>query len=54
MGPTGGKLMTLTTYIQRLNTMGGAAPSSGCSTSSDVGKQTLVPYSTDYYFFRGN
>jgi len=29
-----------------------SAPDTGCSTASDVGKQTLVPYSADYYFFR--
>jgi hypothetical protein len=51
-GPTGGKLLTKTTFIQRLNTKGGSAPADGCSTSADVGKQTLVPYSADYYFFR--
>ena len=53
-GSTGGKSMTVTTYIQRLNTSGGAAPSTGCSVAADVGKQTLVPYTTDYYFFREN
>jgi hypothetical protein len=51
-GPTGGKVMTQTTYIQRLNTTGGVEPADGCSTSADVGKQTLVPYTADYYFFR--
>ena len=53
-GPTGGKTMTITTYIQRLKTTGGTAPTTGCSVASDVGKQTLVPYTSDYYFFRGN
>ena len=51
-GPTGGTIMTKTTFIQRLNTKGGSAPADGCSTSSDVGKQTLVPYAADYWFFR--
>jgi uncharacterized protein DUF3455 len=50
-GPTGGKLLSQTTFIQRLNTKGGLAPADGCSTSTDVGKQALVPYSADYYFF---
>jgi hypothetical protein len=27
--------------------------STGCSVPSDVGKQTLVPYTADYYFFTG-
>ncbi len=50
-GASGGKALTPTTFIQRLNTNGGSAPADGCSTSSDVGKQTLVPYTADYYFF---
>src|ERR1041385_6901723 len=50
-GPGGGGLMTGTTYIQRLNTTGGVAPADGCSVSGDVGKQKLVPYTADYYFF---
>jgi len=53
-GPTGGKFMTQTTFIQRLNTKGGSAPTDGCSIPADVGKQTLVPYTADYYFFRRN
>jgi hypothetical protein len=54
-GPTGGKLLTKTTFIQRLNTKGGSAPAddAGCSATTDVGHQLLVPYSADYYFFRG-
>jgi len=51
-GPTGGKVMTNVTFVQRLNTKGGSAPTDGCATSDDVGKQTLVPYTADYYFFR--
>jgi hypothetical protein len=45
-------ILTKTTYIQRLNTNGGSAPASGCSGPPNGGKQTLVPYSADYYFFR--
>ena len=52
-GPTGGKSLAATTFIQRLNTQGGLAPATGCSVPTDVGKQTLVPYSADYYFFHG-
>jgi hypothetical protein len=50
-GPAGGKFMTQTSYIQRLNTYGGSAPATGCFVAGDVGKQTLVPYTADYYFF---
>ena len=53
-GPTGGKVMTNVTFVQRLNTKGGSAPTDGCDTSADVGKQTLQPYTADYYFFRKN
>jgi len=51
-GPGGGKSMTQTTFVQRLNTKGGSAPADGCTTTSDVGNQKLVPYTADYYFFR--
>jgi Protein of unknown function (DUF3455) len=53
-GPAGGRLLTKTTFIQRLNTNGGSAPATGCVVSGDVGKQVLVPYSADYYFFRND
>jgi hypothetical protein len=53
-GPTGGKLLTKTTFVQRLNTSGGSAPGTGCFVSGDAGKQALVPYSADYYFFRAD
>jgi hypothetical protein len=54
-GPTGGKILAKTTFVQRLNTKGGSAPSNpsiGCLTTGDVGHQLLVPYSADYFFFR--
>jgi len=51
-GPAGGRSLTKTTFIQRLNTNGGSAPATGCSVPGDVGKQVLVPYTADYYFFR--
>ena len=50
-GPAGGKILSRTTFVQRLNTKGGLAPADGCSVAVDVGKQTLVPYTADYYFF---
>ena len=53
-GPTGGKALTKTVYIQRLNTKAGVAPAEGCATSTDVGKQALQPYTADYYFFKKN
>jgi hypothetical protein len=49
-GPTGDTL-TPTTFIQRLNTSGGVQPSTGCSQST-VGSTVLVPYTTDYFFYK--
>src|SRR5438132_1697414 len=37
-GPTGGDKLSETTFIQRLNTSGGVAPSTGCTQSTDVGQ----------------
>jgi hypothetical protein len=51
-GPTSGNKLTVTTFIQRLNTSGGVAPSTGCSLSTDVGKRALVPYTADYFFYK--
>jgi hypothetical protein len=51
-GPTGGDRLSATTFIQRLNTSGGLAPSTGCTTPEDVGKTAFVPYTTDYYFYK--
>jgi hypothetical protein len=50
-GPSGGSVLTQTTYIQRLNTSGGRAPATGCSLSSEVGALALVPYAADYFFY---
>ena len=51
-GPKGGDTLTATTYIQRLNTSGGVAPSTGCASSTDVGNQAYVPYAADYFFYK--
>jgi len=51
-GPTGGTRLTGTTFIQRLNTVGGAAPSTGCSALSDIGAKAFVPYTADYFFYK--
>ena len=49
-GPAGGKSLIKTTFIQRLNTSGGSAPTTSCA----VGQQALVQYRADYYFFRND
>jgi len=46
-GPAGGRLLANTTFVQRLNTNGGAAPTTSCS----AGMTQLVPYTADYVFF---
>ena len=51
-GSTGGALLTRTTFIQRVNTQGGVAPATGCTTAAQLGAIALVPYSTDYIFYR--
>ncbi len=52
-GPTGGHKLTTTTFIQRLNTSGGIAPTA-CTQSADVGKKALVPYTADYFFYKAD
>jgi hypothetical protein len=50
-GPDGGDRLTTTTYIQRVNTTGGLAPTSGCDAAS-LGAAREVSYTADYYFYR--
>lgn len=47
-GPIGGEVLAKTTFIHRVNTQGGVAPSGACT----IGAIALVPYSTDYIFYR--
>jgi Protein of unknown function (DUF3455) len=47
-GPTGGRLLAKASFVQRLNTNGGSAPTTACT----VGQTQLVPYTADYVFFR--
>jgi hypothetical protein len=51
-GNEGGVALADTTFIQRVNTSGGSAPSTASSYPSQVGSVALVPYTTDYYFYR--
>ncbi len=39
-----------TTYIQRVNTVGGIAPA---SPGTAAGQEARVPYTAEYYFYRG-
>ena len=47
---SGGGLFGPVTFIQRLSTDSGAAPSTGCEAAT-VGAELRVPYSTIYYFY---
>jgi Protein of unknown function (DUF3455) len=44
---SGGDRLTGTTWVQRLNTSGGVAPTGACT----PGNQLAVPYSADYLFW---
>src|SRR6185295_18178400 len=48
VGPDGS--FSKVTSIQRVNTVGGAAPATGCS-QADAGKPARIDYTADYYFF---
>jgi len=43
--------MTQVTSIQRLSTVGGLAPATGCD-ADHVGATADVPYDADYFFYR--
>jgi hypothetical protein len=51
-GPTGGHRLTETTYLQRVHTSGGRAPTAGCAEADDIGTKALVPYTAAYFFYR--
>jgi hypothetical protein len=50
-GPTGGDTFAHTTFVQRINTVGGLARPEGCSSLADVGAQQFSPYTADYVFY---
>jgi hypothetical protein len=51
-GPNGGDRLTKTTFIQRVNTVGGLAPPERCQSSLDLGHQEFVHYTADYFFYK--
>jgi hypothetical protein len=51
-GPAGGDKLTPTKFIQRINTVGGVAPATGCADATDIGNKAFVPYTADYLFFK--
>ena len=46
-----GDNLAVATFVQRVNTVGGLAPSTGCSSPDDLGTTAFVPYEADYVFF---
>ena len=50
-GPTGGDELSESTFVQRVNTKGGLAPTTGCDQLTDVGGKAFVPYTADYVFY---
>ena len=51
-GPNEGDKLSEATFIQRVHTTGGVAPSTGCASAADVGKRAFVPYTADYFFYK--
>lgn len=51
-GTTGGDVLSDAKFIHRVNTAGGLAPSTGCSSAADVGRTQFVPYTADYIFYK--
>lgn len=50
IGHSGGGVLARVTSVQRVNTKGGKASSSGCD-AAHAGNEERVPYSADYRFF---
>jgi hypothetical protein len=51
-GASGGRKLSDTTWVQRVNTVGGRAPATGCGEAGNLGAIQLVPYEADYYFYK--
>lgn len=47
-----GDRLVATTFVQRLNTVGGLAPAASQCDTTTVGALAEVPYTADYYFWR--
>ena len=51
-GSGNGDNLAVATFVQRVNTVGGLAPSIGCNSPTDIRKTAFVPYEADYVFYR--
>jgi Protein of unknown function (DUF3455) len=47
-----GDRLAATTYVQRINTVGGRPPAAGDCDEDTVAEQREIPYSADYVFFK--
>ena len=50
----GGNTLSVASFVQRVNTVGGVAPSVGCLSLDDINNTAFVPYEADYVFFRNS
>jgi len=50
-GVGGGNTLSKATFVQRVNTVGGLAPSIGCNSPADILHTAFVPYEADYVFY---
>ena len=51
-GSGNGDNLAVATFVQRVNTVGGLAPSIGCNSPDNLGTTAFVPYEADYVFYR--
>ena len=51
VGVGGGNKLAVASFVQRVNTVGGLAPSIGCNATADIGNKAFVPYEADYVFY---
>jgi Protein of unknown function (DUF3455) len=51
VGVGGGNKLAVASFVQRVNTVGGLAPSIGCNSPADIGNKAFVPYEADYVFY---
>ena len=51
VGVGGGTELAVASFVQRVNTVGGVAPSVGCLSLDDINNTAFVPYEADYAFF---
>ncbi len=51
VGVGGGNKLAVASFVQRVNTVGGLAPSIGCNSPAEIGNKAFVPYEADYVFY---